>query len=422
MAALKAFNIEAFTLLAIALLVTIMRCVIRVRTVGFKNLWADDYLVVVAAIAYGVETGLAYCVGNLAHGLANNSMTPAEREALDPNSQEVLGSKIQLAGWSTYSFLLWVLKTCMCTFYFRLTKDLDGYRPKIYFGFGFLLTSWLAVQLNIFLSCRPNFSMWWQINPDPGQFCYPAISPSIIWVGLAMNVSTDLYLIMIPMPMLFKAAMPLLQKCGLIALFSCGLFVTMAALLRVILLVSDPINGAQLAGSWAVRETFVAVVTTNIPMLFPTFKKAVAPIVSRVGSSLGFSQNSKSGGRSESKVSRITLDTWRRKSIRQGAIPLAGNHMSGEAQSEDGNATSLVDLTNMNNSKTAESGQAGYQRQVEVSAADAHKASKRTSQVFVQNGDYTSTWSDPNSHAARQGSNSEFYRSHVQQEGYHHVQ
>lgn len=259
MAALRAFNVEAFTLLAVALLVTALRCWVRIRTVGFKNLWADDYLVVLAAvgdalshptslpltfrqITYSVETGLAYSVGNIAHGLANNSMTPAERLALDPSSQEyamrVLGAKIQLAGWSTYSFLLWTLKACMCSFYYRLTKDLEGYRRKIYFGFGFLIASWVAVQLNILLSCRPSFSMWWQIYPDPGPTCYPAISPPIVWTGLSLNVATDVYLILIPMPMLFKAAMPLMQKCWLIALFSCGLFVTMAAILRVVLLVS----------------------------------------------------------------------------------------------------------------------------------------------------------------------------------------
>lgn len=34
----------------------------------------------------------------------------------------------------------------------------------------------------------------------------------------------------------------------------------------------DPVNGAQLAGSWAVRETFVAVMTTNMPMVVPQLK------------------------------------------------------------------------------------------------------------------------------------------------------
>lgn len=41
----------------------------------------------------------------------------------------------------------------------------------------------------------------------------------------------------------------------------------------------DPVNGAQLAGSWAVRETFVAVVTTNLPMVFPLVKTLLSPIL-----------------------------------------------------------------------------------------------------------------------------------------------
>lgn len=37
-------------------------------------------------------------------------------------------------------------------------------------------------------------------------------------------------------------------------------------------------NGAQLAGSWAVRETFVAVVTTNLPMLSPLIQSVIRAI------------------------------------------------------------------------------------------------------------------------------------------------
>lgn len=48
---LKAFNIEAFTLLGIAMLVTVLRCGVRISSVGCKNLWADDYLVILAAVS-----------------------------------------------------------------------------------------------------------------------------------------------------------------------------------------------------------------------------------------------------------------------------------------------------------------------------------------------------------------------------------
>lgn len=39
-------------------------------------------------------------------------------------------------------------------------------------------------------------------------------------------------------------------------------------------------NGAQLAGSWAVRETFVALVTTNLPMIYPLFSALVGRHIS----------------------------------------------------------------------------------------------------------------------------------------------
>lgn len=125
----------------------------------------------------------------------------------------------------------------MCTFYFRLTRDFEGYRPRLYVGFGLIGVTYLVVVMNFFLSCRP-FHHMWQISPDPGQFCYPAISPALVWVYLSFNVLTDLYLIAIPMPMLFRAAMPWWKRAWLVGLFSLGLFVVMAAILRVVLLVS----------------------------------------------------------------------------------------------------------------------------------------------------------------------------------------
>ncbi|KEY69046.1 hypothetical protein S7711_03344 [Stachybotrys chartarum IBT 7711] len=394
-ASLRAFNVEAFTLLALALAITGLRTFARIRSIGWKNLWVDDYLVVLAMIFYSVETALAYSVGNVAHGLANNSMTDEQREALGPDDSEyqtrVLGSKIQLAGWSSYSVLLWLLKGAMCTFYFRLMKDLEGYRGRIYFGFCFIVASWLVVMLNLFLSCRP-FSHMWQINPNPGLQCQPAISPSLIWTYLSFNVATDLYLIAIPMPMLFKAEMPWFKRTWLVALFSCGLFVTMAAILRVVLLVSDPVNGAQLAGSWAVRETFVAVVTTNLPMLFPHFKKWFSPLVSAIRSKIPFS------GPSDGTVSApVSLDPWRSKSRRVSHGTEQHTRLGSEEHIIDAELSELSHETSTGKSTISQQTSSeieapGIQRQVEVSIL-AEEGVPQDRRASVRSGNYTSTWS-----------------------------
>ncbi|RYO91997.1 hypothetical protein DL764_008200 [Monosporascus ibericus] len=190
--AMKRFSIEAWTLLSIGLLVTIVRTFGRIKALGFKGLQPDDFMVWVGATFYTIETGLAYSVGAKAQGLANNGMTDEERATLSPNSPEyhtrVIGSKIQLCGWASYSVLLWSLKASLLMFYLRLTAGLGrSYLIRIYIGFGFVALTFVTVV--------------------------------------------------------------------------------------------DPVNGAQLAGSYAVRETFVAVITTNLPMVFPLLKTWLSPVL-----------------------------------------------------------------------------------------------------------------------------------------------
>lgn len=68
--------------------------------------------------------------------------------------------------------------------------------------------------------------------------CQPAISNIDIFVTLGLNVSTDIYLMSIPIPMLWRATMRPMKKIGLIVLFSGGAFVTVAGVLRCILIVT----------------------------------------------------------------------------------------------------------------------------------------------------------------------------------------
>lgn len=68
--------------------------------------------------------------------------------------------------------------------------------------------------------------------------CQPAISKVDIIVTLVLNVVTDIYLICIPVPLLWKSSLRPLKKAGLIILFSGGLFVTVAGVLRCVLILS----------------------------------------------------------------------------------------------------------------------------------------------------------------------------------------
>lgn len=54
--AAQEFNIEAFTLLAIGLLITILRTYSRIVAVGFKRLGVDDFLAWFAAVGIALDT------------------------------------------------------------------------------------------------------------------------------------------------------------------------------------------------------------------------------------------------------------------------------------------------------------------------------------------------------------------------------
>lgn len=126
----------------------------------------------------------------------------------------------------------------MCTFYLRLTTDLPGFQTKIRLGFALIVTTWCAVLLGILFGCGLPFAKNWQINPNPGNACQPAVSRIDILMTVVLNVATDMYLLSIPIPLLWKARLPLVQKFAVAFCFSGGLFVTTAAILRCVLILT----------------------------------------------------------------------------------------------------------------------------------------------------------------------------------------
>ncbi|RYC62353.1 hypothetical protein CHU98_g3848 [Xylaria longipes] len=285
------------------------------KAVGIRNLHADDVLIWIAILFYTAQTVLGYSVGSVAHGLANNGLTSAERAALSPDNPEyqtrIIGSKIQIAGWSVYSSLMCFLKLSVLVFYIRLTEGLGRrYRLQIWMGFGLVIGSFIASIAAVLFSCLPIYRNW-QIYPDPGNHCQPAISRTIVWTCFAANATTDLYLILIPLPMLWGTSLKLIKKIASSVVLGAGIFVLVAATLKTVFVIvvsdiasntglcwhqisniplpKDPVNGAQLAGEWGTREAFVAVFTTNLPMIFPLFKNWISPIF---GSSLWSTQKS----------------------------------------------------------------------------------------------------------------------------------
>ncbi|KAK5989604.1 hypothetical protein PT974_07858 [Cladobotryum mycophilum] len=276
-------TVEIWTLYSVAVVVTLVRTFARLRAVGLRNLTADDYLVWVGVLLYTAQSSLGYNVGHIAHGLANNGMTDAARAALSPDDPEthmrITGSKIQVAGWTVYSALISSLKLSVLAFYIRLTEGLgQSYRIRIRIGFAIVFVAFLSAILAIFLGCRP-FHKYWQINPNPGNACQPAVFKTVVWVSFIGNLASDIYLLLIPLPMLWMSSLKTLKKVASTVVLGSGAFVLTCATLKSAFVLVDPVNGAELAGSWGIREAFTAVITTNLPMIFPLFRSLLGRLI-----------------------------------------------------------------------------------------------------------------------------------------------
>jgi len=160
------------------------------------------------------------------------------------------------------------LKLCLTIFYSRLISGLVELERRVKIGYVLLGVTYAATELSVLLGCHP-FKKNWQIYPDPGNACQPSISKIDCYVTVILNVLTDIYLLTIPIPMLWRANLSKKRKASLLVIFCGGILVMMCGILRCAIIIRSPVTGAQAAGSWACRETFVAVVIGNIPLIYP---------------------------------------------------------------------------------------------------------------------------------------------------------
>ncbi|KAL3446944.1 hypothetical protein BJX65DRAFT_318407 [Aspergillus insuetus] len=272
---------ESWTLLALALALILVRIYVRWTQAGPANFQLDDYLMPLAGAVFAVEVSLAYLVGAKYAGLTNSYMTDEQRAAIDPSSREyynrVWGSKIQVAGWSLYAMVLWLVKFSLAVFYSRLTTGLNHLPSRVRIAYLLLGVTYLAVALTIILSCQP-MHKFWQISPDPGNICQPACSKVYVLVVMIPNVLTDIYLMSIPLPLLWTVRIGIRRKVTLMALFSGAVFVIMAAIIRAVTILTAGADGAVSGSKWACRESFVSIVVSNLPIVQPLIRRGASKI------------------------------------------------------------------------------------------------------------------------------------------------
>ncbi|PGH34996.1 hypothetical protein GX50_02130 [[Emmonsia] crescens] len=261
--------IETWAEFAAGSCIILLRIFTRLKLVGFRGLKADDYLIIPAWFSYAGMTAMAHIVG---YAQDNGNIPAALRATMSEEEKALrsLGSKCFMTGWYTYIGLIWSLKMNMLFFYKRVVNGLWVEK--------FILPAQLivgatgtSILLLLGLTCRP-FHKLFQVYPDPGPLCTPQSLAFLIPI-LIMNVTTDMMIMAIPLPVLAKMRVSLGRRIGIFILFGATIFIMIAACLRVYFVIA--LKTGPTAAIWSCREDLVAVFIGNAPIIRPLFSRKI---------------------------------------------------------------------------------------------------------------------------------------------------
>ncbi|KAI4176935.1 MAG: hypothetical protein LQ343_000792 [Gyalolechia ehrenbergii] len=280
------FRTETTALYAVGLTFILLRLGSRTQKLGLRRLSSDDWFMAQNIVWY---TLLYVSLDKVIFGGGSNFMTDKETAELTPETREtrIAGSKWVMVSEESVVLTIWSCKACMLFIYRRLTQGLKQLKivnaVTIYVSLGFIGT-----QIALFTNCRP-FSGYWSV-PASSYQCWSYYNYAI--VEGCFNVSADLVLLVVGMPLLFKVRIPLQQKMILLAIFGMGMFVIAAAVLCKVYSLYPPLLSYTYT-KWYFREASVSVYVTNIPVIYSLVRE-VFPALAR----WGYNTNKGSTGRS----------------------------------------------------------------------------------------------------------------------------
>ncbi len=218
--------------------------------------------------AFGWFTTLVVCLNVVVTGGGSNLFLPEEFATFTPEDikERINGSKVVVISEQAMLNTIYFTKACMLIMYRRLTMGLRQQRTvkaiAVYVALG-----WVGTELAFFLACRP-FNGYWAV-PPPNPQCTTLQHYSI--TQAVFNISSDLMMLGVMLPLLVQANLPTKQKVALLAIFSMGSFVIVAAILTKVFNLSDVYSTVYML--WYTREGSVAIYVANLPMIWPLLRE-----------------------------------------------------------------------------------------------------------------------------------------------------
>ncbi|PNY26556.1 Uncharacterized protein TCAP_03509 [Tolypocladium capitatum] len=279
--------IESWILYALGAAAVVCRLLSRrIRLGKWRDLMVDDYLMIFALVNF---TGVVVCINEVAQN-GSNYMPSEEAAALTPEgvSQAVYGSIMTFVLEIFTLTATWTVKACLLILYARLTWVPLTFPPalvpppadppsrsntltkqhmlvkiaSVYCA----VTYVLVIFLLVFYWCSPTYEYW--AVPVRSMQCATYYHHMIF--ATACNISSDLLLLFIPIPITIKTRLPAKKKIILCCILGLGVFNILAAILNRYYNFSMPNSYVFLF--WYVAEVGIAMLVGNLPLCWPILR------------------------------------------------------------------------------------------------------------------------------------------------------
>ncbi|KAJ6102925.1 hypothetical protein N7486_005352 [Penicillium sp. IBT 16267x] len=259
--------VQSWIMYSIGILVFLVRIYAQYKRVGF-HFQIEDYLMVVAVCFY-----TAFVVTNIqiAEGGGSSLYLPGQFETFTAQEiqERITGSKVEFASENCQLCTIYCLKASMLFVYYRITSNLKQQRfVTICATYTFL--GWLATELTLFLNCHP-LSGYWTL-PPPQPECATYFRYEVI--QCIFNISSDVAILLVILPLLFRTRMAWRTKIPVLIVFSMGIVVILCAIISKYFTFHNIYDSSY--QFWYLREASIGMYVTNAPLIWALVRSMVS--------------------------------------------------------------------------------------------------------------------------------------------------
>ncbi|KAK2616193.1 hypothetical protein QQS21_000825 [Conoideocrella luteorostrata] len=304
---------------------------------------ADDYMTLIALMSTLLTCGFLF--GSCQHGMGRHFATISDQEKI-PTLKYFFMAQV------TYKAAINLTKCCILLLYLRIFSIVRWFRMSCWAMLTIVAMYCAASVLVTIFQCNPISRAFNKAMPGT------CMNNTKFWYANAgFSIATDIIILLLPMPLVYKLDVPRFQKIALMAVFAIGIFVVITSCLRITsldILATSPDMTYDIANvMWTIIEPNLAVVCACLPILRPLVVKIFPALRSK-----GYSNKYASGQASKSRATAgshharsrndwVAIEDSKSDGIHMASIQRSGSTAGsdetilGEARQSDGNGAGI---------------------------------------------------------------------------------